>query len=1788
MNKAFVTRCHTDDTQPRAAPTAGSSRLRSMSPTSPPDDSGDDDDDGSDGRTPSSESEQEDLRRAYQMSREADYLRDHIILPDGVLHVPVEFEQALGTYDPQSGLKHKDPRFFQIEDEDLRTPSTRAEYTEFFRSVPPEVAKKYFRRGAVPHPEDWSFLQKNGVLHIKLLRNFLFDFYRTALPLTVFMAYVPDDLVLVNFYHEVLDVQGIENFTLTPLIPHDFRVNRATMIENMEMEEDERRVDEHEFPRVLKVYYGVEQGENRRHWRWVELRSASEASSLLTIPDDDLEVDQRVPLVDFVVYEVYEVTNLPRNQGWHTMRRTTSRRLEQRIAMGSARVGDLLYLKKGHSVYQFKTAWLPALVGYLTGMKKMWKRTVQEAQNMRTALNTLSEQVDEHAALSEARAASAEEQLAVVTEQAQSHSLTEGASVEIPGLGRMSFEEVFEFVRRRNETLEPQQHLQEGDSELSGAAGRGPMVLNGGSSSSSSSSSSNPTAGVQVKALDFASALQRQGKSRFPPAGASRMCLNEDQVDRLLNGDFNQKMPAAEAPPSGGAVENDSDSMSSYSVHSGMTTSMVTATKIPLNQRSRREVAAFMAIAEEKMDTGEPGKDDNDIITIDSAATVSIECDLRHVVNYMENYNPNTYVEGLGGSKWRVSHVGVMPGTGRYMVVPDATTALLSVTELLSCGHAVTFCVVGMGNRQEKVAIITNSAGIKVTGRLNEFNHYVIDRTQLMLLQESGDVPANAEHWSALACKASLSADGDGKNKEPTPEEEKLVAEGVAARAARNQAKKEKKQKIREALAQAERRSDAVPAGITKSSGHVVGEKHQREESPPQPNKAPGSVALGLTAAEQSRVTKVTMLHNMYHCSDDVLYRAIVSDVFTDHNITVSDIKLWQRHHQCLVCTFGKNVRKSYRHNSCNKPAEAVGEVVHCDILAMYEKSSSNTPHTHFLICVDEVSSFLSFYEIGTKHKTSLMSTFTVLQAEYQRYDHRIKVIQTDSEVNFKSCNTELGLRGIELRCTPPHQHAQRIERYVRTVKDRVRIAKESLDYALPVRLYGELIQSIVSAYNDLPNSRLKDKSPRMLVQGKRTEINKRVMIPFGTVAIANCAGKGQPTSESRGEFGIVLGPSLLTYGAARFYLFTEGLIVDRNQFTVLSRNNYPECFNWTRREAYTRDMSDEFNIFQYENSEWGGLLTQADSSGVLTTDSVRESVREGVSVETSSEAANHSGRDAQHHTPATSNAVEAPRVPPREGEMRSRDLQESHSETAKVENTVRTQSKGVSVPENHDTRQEAGRNVREVRGGLPMVAGVKRKASVNSMNGDNDTSHDSSDRVQVQRTADSVDVKASKGVERSSGSSRGAKKRQDKLQLVMALDSMNADTPEEPSIASSVDENSNEVVGENRYFMRKRSDKSWTRAYINSVHDDRDIFVRSDSWKLIKAWQNGTSRRVAYIAKCYRLTVKQSMAGEHAQETGEAVREEIMNMIDYKVGHYIKFVDIPHDKRCNIVHSFMFVKHKEKPDGSYDRTKARVVANGKLQKDHMYDLVSSSTVALSSVLMLINIASFYKAELVSYDVKGAFLNAEFGPDDVVTYLKINREVTAEWVKVDPSALPYVDERGELLLQLDKFIYGLKQAPLKFQQNLKAFLLSQGYVQCQNDECLYVKHTKGTWSILSTHVDDILQVTPSKELVDDLHTGLLKKYKSITFHPNAESYIGMTIERSPDKSLIRLTQCGLLDKIVSQHSKDVNMVKTNTPCSDYIFVHTKSTKQEVDKRKYLSLVMSLMFLARLTRPATFC
>jgi len=120
-------------------------------------------------------------------------------------------------------------------------------------------------------------------------------------------------------------------------------------------------------------------------------------------------------------------------------------------------------------------------------------------------------------------------------------------------------------------------------------------------------------------------------------------------------------------------------------------------------------------------------------------------------------------------------------------------------------------------------------------------------------------------------------------------------------------------------------------------------------------------------------------------------------------------------------------------------------------------------------------------------------------------------------------------------------------------------------------------------------------------------------------------------------------------------------------------------------------------------------------------------------------------------------------------------------------------------------------------------------------------------------------------------------------------------------------------------------------------------------------------------------LIYKQAMSSLDAPYWKEAVNSEIESILQ---NHTWELVDLP--KGSNPLGYKWIFKEKQKADGSIDKYKARLVVKGFRQKEDLdyFDTYSPVT-RITSIRVLIAIASILNLEIHLMDVKTAFLNGE-------------------------------------------------------------------------------------------------------------------------------------------------------------------------------------------------------------------
>jgi hypothetical protein len=331
-------------------------------------------------------------------------------------------------------------------------------------------------------------------------------------------------------------------------------------------------------------------------------------------------------------------------------------------------------------------------------------------------------------------------------------------------------------------------------------------------------------------------------------------------------------------------------------------------------------------------------------------------------------------------------------------------------------------------------------------------------------------------------------------------------------------------------------------------------------------------------------------------------------------------------------------------------------------------------------------------------------------------------------------------------------------------------------------------------------------------------------------------------------------------------------------------------------------------------------------------------------------------------------------------------------------------------------------------------------------------------------------------------------------------------------------------------------------------------------------------------------ITVKSAMS-RYPEAATLAMTAEIRQFVVKKVGIPSTYAVVNSSSNAQIIPVHLFLTEKFHPDGRFNKIKARCVINGARQDRDLYPDVSSPTVCLPSLLMVLSIAAFHDMDITTTDVVGAFLGAplhsphsifaKFPPNLAAIYVQQHHSVYGNSIE------SFLLSDGSLLLELKMAMYGLIEAAKMFYLSLISTLTAVGYVVSAHDRCVLYKHDSSSISILCIHVDDILQVTSSPALKEELQVCLRRQYSDTsTESGDLQFYLGMQITRDRVSRSITLTNPKFVTDILAAHPPPRIF---HTPASHDILSPSPSSPP-ADKSSFASQLMKLMYLATRSRP----
>ena len=200
-------------------------------------------------------------------------------------------------------------------------------------------------------------------------------------------------------------------------------------------------------------------------------------------------------------------------------------------------------------------------------------------------------------------------------------------------------------------------------------------------------------------------------------------------------------------------------------------------------------------------------------------------------------------------------------------------------------------------------------------------------------------------------------------------------------------------------------------------------------------------------------------------------------------------------------------------------------------------------------------------------------------------------------------------------------------------------------------------------------------------------------------------------------------------------------------------------------------------------------------------------------------------------------------------------------------------------------------------------------------------------------------------------------------------------------------------------------------------------------------------------------------------------------------------------------------------------------------------------------------------------DVKSAYLHPE-----------IKEEIYLE----QPTGFEKLDSSGKkLVCKLNKSIYGLKQAAKNWCEELANFLIQQKFTRSRNDYCLFSKIENNEKLYVLSWVDDLVIAGSNNESIELLKKTLEGKFK-MDDRGKLEWFLGMQVSQENDN--VTLDQEKYIESVIEKFGmQDSN--PSRTPAENNLKL-VKATESEtlVDERLYRSLVGSLLYIAKQTRP----
>ena len=318
-------------------------------------------------------------------------------------------------------------------------------------------------------------------------------------------------------------------------------------------------------------------------------------------------------------------------------------------------------------------------------------------------------------------------------------------------------------------------------------------------------------------------------------------------------------------------------------------------------------------------------------------------------------------------------------------------------------------------------------------------------------------------------------------------------------------------------------------------------------------------------------------------------------------------------------------------------------------------------------------------------------------------------------------------------------------------------------------------------------------------------------------------------------------------------------------------------------------------------------------------------------------------------------------------------------------------------------------------------------------------------------------------------------------------------------------------------------------------------------------------------------------MRSPQADYWRDAEKRELDGLCGLRTWDYVKRRLLP--PTANILRCHFVYALKRLADGSVEKFKARLVADGTSQRAGIdYFRTFSTVVKAVTIRLILILAALLDLNLTSIDIRQAYLQASLTTD---IYMQV------------PPGLPTTVDGDPVVCKLNRSLYGLKQAGREWATLLTSFLLEYGFVRSTIDTCMYVLRRARALLYVLVWVDDCIIADNSPRLRATFVTDLGKRFP-VEDKGDLTWILGVSVSRDRNKRRITLSQRLYINDLVSKFGIHFQSSRSfDTPMAEGQVLSPADSPEICSREEdellpiremYMQLVGGLHWIANMTNP----